>query len=101
MANSYMYILLCNDNSYYVGSTKYLRSRFRKHSKGEGAEYTKERLPVTLVYVEVFTRIDFAFNREHQIKKWSRKKKEALINGNIQDLKTFSKKKFKIKKRSD
>ena len=94
-----MYILLCNDSSYYVGSTKDVGLRFWQHSngQGEGAEYTLERLPVYLVYVEVFSRIDFAFNREQQIKKWTRKKKQALINGKIQELKTFSKKKFKAK----
>ena len=97
MANSYMYILLCNDDRYYVGSTKDLGLRFWQHLNGEGADYTRDRLPVHLVYVEVFTRIDFAFNREHQIKKWSRKKKEALINSEIQDLQTFSKKKFRAK----
>ena len=95
MANSYTYILLCNDGSYYVGSTKDVGLRFWQHSNGEGSEYTSERLPVQLIYVEKFTRIDYAFEREHQIKKWSRKKKEALINGDIQDLKTLSKKNFR------
>lgn len=94
MANSYAYILLCNDNSYYVGSTKDIGFRFWEHSNGKGAVYTSERLPVHLVYVEVFSRIDYAFNREHQLKKWSRKKKQALINGEIERLKNLSKKDF-------
>lgn len=97
MANSYVYILKCNDDSYYVGSTKDIGLRFWEHSNGEGCDYTAERIPVHLIYVEIFTRIDHAFEREHQIKKWSRKKKEALINGEIQELKTLSKRAFKAK----
>jgi len=42
--------------------------------------FTKKHLPVELVYYEQFQRIDEAFLREHQIKGWNRKKKEALIN---------------------
>ena len=94
MANSYTNILLCDDNSYYVVSTKDVGLRFWQHSNGEGSDYTAERLPVQLVYVEVFSRVDYAFSREHQIKKWSRKKKKALINGEIEELETLSKKKF-------
>lgn len=92
-----MYILLCNDDSYYVGGTQDVGFCFWQHSNGEGSDYTKERLPIRLIYVEVFDQIEFAFKREHQIKKWSRKKKEALIKGDFEDLKILSKKKFKVK----
>jgi len=95
MANSYVYILKCSDNSYYVGSTKDVGLRFWQHCNGDGAIYTSERLPVHLVYIEIFTRIDYAFEREHQLKKWSRKKKEALISGNEKNLKGLSKKHFR------
>ena len=77
----YTYILECADGSYYTGSTKYLELRLAQHQAGEGAKHTKKRLPVRLVYFEEFQRIDDAFYREKQIQKWSRKKKEALING--------------------
>ena len=40
--------------------------------------HTKKRLPVD---VDEFDRIDKAFYREKQIEGWSRKKKEALIQG--------------------
>jgi len=94
MANSFMYILKCCDDSYYVGSTKDMGRRFWQHSTGIGGLYTSERLPVQLIYIEVFSRIDHAFYREHQIKKWSRKKKEALMNGEFSELKLLAKKKF-------
>ena len=77
----YMYILLCADGSYYTGSTINLELRLAQHQAGEGANHTKKHLPVELVYYEEFSRIDFAFQREKQVQGWSRKKKEALING--------------------
>lgn len=75
-----MYILLCSDDSYYTGSTKNLQLRLSQHQSGKGANHTKKRLPVVLVYFEEFNRIDSAFHREKQVQGWSRKKKEALID---------------------
>ncbi len=77
----YTYILLCADGSYYTGSTKDIEKRLTQHQAGEGANHTKKHLPVKLVYYEEYSRIDEAFYREKQIQGWSRKKKEALING--------------------
>ena len=83
---AYMYILLCSDDSYYTGSTKYLELRIQQHQSGEGAKHTKRYGPVKLVYFEEFDRIDNAFYREKQIQKWSRAKKEALIKNKNEDL---------------
>ncbi|MFI0426760.1 MAG: GIY-YIG nuclease family protein [Flavobacterium sp.] len=77
----YMYILLCVDGSYYTGSTIDLERRLAQHQIGEGANHTKKRLPVSLLYYEEYQRIDDAFYREKQVQGWSRKKKEALIEG--------------------
>lgn len=79
---AYTYILECSDGTYYTGSTKDLELRLQQHQNGQGANHTKKRLPVKLVYVEEFQRIGEAFYREKQIQGWSRKKKEALIEGN-------------------
>jgi len=76
-----MYILLCADGSYYTGSTIDLERRLAQHQIGEGANHTKKRLPVSLLYYEEYQRIDDAFYREKQVQGWSRKKKEALIEG--------------------
>ncbi len=86
----YTYILECSDGSYYTGSTKYIELRFKQHQGGEGANHTKKRLPVKLVYLEEFARIDHAFYREKQIQGWSRKKKEALIHGKFNQLPLLS-----------
>ena len=87
----HMYILECGDRKYYTGSTKYLELRIAQHQAGEGAQFTKNNLPVKLVYSEEFTRIDWAFNREKQVQGWGRKKKEALINGELHKLSELSK----------
>ncbi|HHD81681.1 MAG TPA: GIY-YIG nuclease family protein [Campylobacterales bacterium] len=55
---AYTYILKCSDNSYYTGSTKDLEKRLWQHQNGEGANHTKKRLPVELVYAEAYDRID-------------------------------------------
>ena len=90
-----MYILKCCDDSYYTGSTKDLESRLQQHQDGEGANYTSKRLPVELVYFEEYDRIDTAFYREKQVQGWSRKKKEVLIKGEIEELPKLAKKVFR------
>ncbi|MCX7649134.1 MAG: GIY-YIG nuclease family protein [Flavobacteriales bacterium] len=82
-----LYILECSDGSFYTGSTHNLDLRLAQHQAGEGANYTKKRLPVKLVYYEEYARIDEAFYREKQVQGWSRKKKIALINGQTDELK--------------
>lgn len=86
----YTYILLCSDGSYYTGSTKNLDLRLEQHQNGAGANHTKKRLPVKMIYYEEYNRIDEAFYREKQIQGWSRKKKEALINGTAELLPKFA-----------
>jgi len=83
----FTYILLCSDQSYYIGSTKNIDLRVWQHRSGLGASYTKHRLPITLVYLEEFERIDEAFYREKQLQGWSKKKKQALINSDFNRLK--------------
>lgn len=75
----FVYVLKCSNGKYYTGSTTNLEKRLWQHQNGEGSNFTKAHLPVELVYVEEFERIDDAFYREKQIQGWSRKKKEALI----------------------
>ena len=76
MPKGYTYILECSEGSYYTGSTVDMDIRFAKHQNGQGANHTKKRLPVKLVYLEEHQRIDDAFYREKQIQGWSRVKKK-------------------------
>ena len=61
---AYVYILKCRDGSYYTGSTTNLEMRVWEHQNGEGANYTRKRVPVELVYYEEYEHIDEAFYRE-------------------------------------
>lgn len=87
----YMYILECRGGSFYIGSTTHLETRLSQHQNGEGANFTKKRLPVKLVYQEEYERIDEAFGREKQIQGWSRAKKLALIQEEFDQLIELSK----------
>ena len=91
----FMYILIRSDGSCYTGGTVNLEIRFHQRQHGEGANYTKKRLPVELIHFEEYSRIDEAFYREKQVQHWSRKKKEALIEGKYSDLSELAKKIWK------
>lgn len=87
----YVYILKCSDGNYYTGITNDLERRFNEHQEGIHPEsYTFDRRPLELLYYETFTNYSYAIEWEKKIKRWSRKKKEALINSNWEDLKKFS-----------
>ena len=90
LKSGYVYILLCEGENYYVGSTVDLGRRLRQHFSGEGANFTRKHPPISLIYFEFFSRIGLAFNREKQIQRWSRSKKEALIGKKIELLKKLS-----------
>ena len=85
-----VYILRCADGSYYVGHTEDLKNRISLHNSGRGASYTAARRPVSLVFQEPAGNKSEAVKREKQIKRWSRAKKEALIQGDIALLKKLS-----------
>jgi len=79
----FVYIILCSDNSYYIGTTDNIDRRFRDHQKGNGGAYTRSHKPLKVVYIEECINKSSALKRELQLKKWSRSKKAALINCNI------------------
>ena len=86
----WVYLLRCADGSYYAGHTDNLEQRIEQHRSGELGGYTSRRRPVDLVYSELFPTRDEAFAAEQQIKGWSRKKKEALIRGDWQEIKRLA-----------
>ncbi len=65
-------------------------SRYHQHERGEGANHTRKHPPVALLYYEKYYGVDVAFNREKQLQGWSRAKKEALMEGRLDDLKPLS-----------
>lgn len=82
-----VYILRCGDGSLYVGHTADLAERVARHSAGRGAHHTALRLPVVLLYAEAAASKREAVARECQIKRWTRRKKEALAAGDLAALK--------------
>ena len=92
---AWVYILLCADGTFYVGSTSDLEARLWQHQNGLGAKYTQVRRPVKLAFSEEFARVEDAFALEKRIQNWSHAKRLALIEGRWDDLKALSKKKFK------
>ena len=80
MMNYYIYILECSDKTLYTGYTNNLDNRIKAHNEGNGAKYTKSRLPVKLVYSEAFDDKKEAMSREWYIKhKLTREEKLELI----------------------
>jgi len=87
----FVYILRCSDNTLYVGHTDDLGARLQVHNDGHATKYTAARRPVCLAYSESFSTQAEAITRERQLKRWSAKKKEALIAGDLAILKQLSK----------
>lgn len=85
----YVYILRCADGTFYVGRTDNLDLRMARHEEGRGGPYTRTRRPVSLVYSENHSTTLAARTRERQLKRWSRAKKEALIRGDLRELKAL------------
>ena len=75
----YVYILRCGDNTLYTGITDDVPRRLAAHRAGKGAKYTRGRGPLELVYQEQVPDKSAALRREFQIKRLTRREKEALI----------------------
>ena len=87
-----VYILKCADDSYYTGITNDIDRRLWEHQNGIHTKcYTYRRRPVELVFIESFNDVNQAIAFEKQIKGWSRKKKEAIINNEWEKLPELSK----------
>jgi putative endonuclease len=76
----YVYILLCNDGTFYTGYTKNIDARTRLHTNGKGARYTRMHKPKHVAYFELFDSRAKAMKRERAIKKLSHQQKLNLVN---------------------
>jgi putative endonuclease len=74
-------MLRCVDGTLYTGYARDPVQRTAVHNAGRGAKYTASRRPVTLVYSEPCDSLSAALKREHELKRWPRSSKEALLNG--------------------
>ncbi|WP_349899731.1 GIY-YIG nuclease family protein [Parafrigoribacterium soli] len=83
---AWVYIVRCANGAFYTGSTLDLERRLAQHNLGEGSNFTRKHRPVELVFAEASESVETAFVREKQIQGWSRAKKQALIDGRLEDL---------------
>jgi putative endonuclease len=75
----YLYIILTKNGKLYTGITTDLDRRFEEHKTGvKGAKFTKANPPKKIVYTEELVDRSTASKREWEIKKLTRKQKEAL-----------------------
>ena len=79
MAEWYVYILRCADDSLYTGTTTDIDARVRTHNTGKGAKYTRGRRPVVLVYREAVDGRGAALRREHAVRRLTAAAKRRLI----------------------
>lgn len=81
--NFYIYITTNPDRTVlYVGVTNDLKVRLQQHydNKGTNDSFAGKYYCYNLIYYEHFTHIEYAIEREKEIKKWRREKKIQLIN---------------------
>jgi putative endonuclease len=78
-ASHYVYVVECDDGTYYTGYTTDVERRVAEHNDGTGAKYTRGRRPVELVHVESFDTQSAAMQREYAIKQLRRPAKEQLV----------------------
>ena len=84
----FVYVLLCDDESFYIGITNDLYKRWYEHKTGIGAKWTKTHKPVKVIHYEEFTSKEEARKREEELKtgfgrKWLKREYEKLLNQNI------------------
>jgi putative endonuclease len=94
-----VYVLRCADGTFYVGSAQDLDARVKAHNDGRAAAHTFKRRPIHLAYSESFDSKLAAIKRERQLKRWSHEKKQALIDGNFEELRRLSKSRSSPKSR--
>lgn len=79
--NWFVYIVKGSDESLYTGISNKLENRIKTHNSGKGSKSLRGKLPVSLVYSELYNSRSEALKREAEIKSWNRDKKLELIKG--------------------
>jgi predicted GIY-YIG superfamily endonuclease len=78
----YVYIIECSNRKLYTGMTNNLQRRFREH-RFKKVSSTSYNVPTKILYQELYPTKEEAAKREKQLKGWTRKKKLALIKGDL------------------
>lgn len=85
---NYVYMIKDEENNLYIGITENPEQRLQYHNTNRGAQFTKDSSNFSIVFLEEYSNLPNARKREIQIKKWSRKKKEILIELYKQNIET-------------
>jgi putative endonuclease len=88
---AWFYILRLQSGALYIGATKNLEKRYAAHCAGSAGRTTSLDPPTSIVYFEEHESFSKARQREAQVKRWSRAKKEALVVGDKNKLRLLSK----------
>ena len=77
----FVYIVRCADDTLYTGIARDVERRVNEHNAAGrlGANYTRARRPVALVYTEAVESRSSAARREHEIKQMTRPRKDELL----------------------
>jgi putative endonuclease len=76
----YVYMLICEDRSYYTGYSSAPSVRFVAHAEGRGARYTRMHKPNRIVYLERHRTRRAAMRREREIKALTHEEKRSLAD---------------------
>jgi putative endonuclease len=78
----FVYILRTSSNTLYTGQTNNLDRRLQEHKKktSKSAKYMRRFESFELVYTETYKSRREAMQRESQLKRWTKTKKEELIS---------------------
>ncbi|MBI2619195.1 MAG: GIY-YIG nuclease family protein [Ignavibacteriales bacterium] len=87
---AWFYALRLSSGSLYLGSTRRFQKRIKDHFAGTGSRTTRLDPPVSVAYSEEFKSYKEAYRREQQVKRWSRAKKEALIRGDLAEMRRLA-----------
>jgi putative endonuclease len=75
----FVYMLVCEGGSYYLGTTNDVEKRFKAHMSGKGASYTRSHKPLRIVYIEEVVDKSMALRRECVLKKLTHIQKTRLL----------------------
>ena len=79
MRSYYVYIMVSESGTLYVGVTNDLERRVSEHKSGLSGGFTKKYKVGKLLYYEEFGSVYEAIEREKQLKSWRRDKKVSLF----------------------
>jgi len=76
----FVYIVECQNGTYYTGYTNDLDNRVKEHNNSKrGAKYLRGKLPVRLVWCKEYRYYKNALHTERNIKKLTREQKKELV----------------------